>query len=191
MTRSFGGDPSPRPPSPPRSPRAGFARWRVPLGFVTGGLVLWLARPSPRSLAIGLPIALAGQLLRIWAAGHLEKSREITTSGPYRVARHPLYLGSSLMGAGLAVASRDWLVAALIATYLAVTLWTAIRTEEAFLRATFGDGYDRYAQGDLSKDAPRVARRFSLARVWRNKEYRAPLGLLALSAFLLWRALAT
>jgi protein-S-isoprenylcysteine O-methyltransferase Ste14 len=168
----------------PASPRAGLARWRVPIGFLAAGLVLWLARPTPRSLQIGLPIAVVGQWLRIWAAGHLEKSREVTSSGPYRFTRHPLYLGSSLLGAGLAVAANHWAVALLILGYLVATLWLAIRTEEAYLRATFGDTYDRYAVGDL----PTVARRFSLGRAWRNKEYRAPLGLLLVSLWLLWRS---
>lgn len=170
----------------PSSPRAGFARWRVPIGFASAALVLWLARPTVASLQIGLPIALLGQAVRLWAAGHLEKSREVTTSGPYRYTRHPLYLGSTLMGLGLALAARHWLVAVLIGTYLAVTLWTAIRTEEAYLRATFGDAYDRYAEGAL----PGVSRRFSWERARRNKEYRAPLGLFALSLFLIWRAIA-
>lgn len=170
----------------PSSPRAGFARWRVPLGFASAALVLWLARPTVASLQVGLALAVIGQALRLWAAGHLEKSREVTSSGPYRFTRHPLYLGSTLMGVGLAIAARHWLVAALIGTYLAATLWTAIRTEEAYLRATFGDAYDQYVQGAL----PGVLRRFSWERAMRNKEYRAPLGLLALSLFLIWRALA-
>ena len=167
----------------PSSPRAGLARWRVPIGFAAAGLVLWLARPTPRSLQFGLPIAVLGQLLRIWAAGHLEKSREVTSSGPYRFTRHPLYAGSSLMGLGLVVAANHWAVGALIGAYLGVTLWLAIRTEEAYLRATFGDTYDRYAGGAL----PTVSRRFSFERAWRNKEYRAPIGLLVVSLFLLWR----
>ncbi len=168
----------------PSSPRAGLARWRVPLGFAFAGLVLWLARPTPRSLQVGLSMALVGQMMRIWAAGHLEKSREVTSSGPYRFTRHPLYLGSTLMGIGLAVAARHWLVAVVIPGYLGATLWLAIRTEEAYLRATFGDAYDRYAGGAL----PAVARRFSVERAWRNKEYRAPIGLLLMSLYLLWRA---
>ncbi len=171
-------------PAPPASPRAGFARWRVPLGFAASALVLWLARPSIPSLQVGLPIAVVGQALRIWAAGHLEKSREVTTSGPYRFTRHPLYLGSTLMGVGLAVASDHWIVAALIALYLGATLRSAITTEEAYLRATFGDTYDRYAEGAL----PTVSRRFSPSRVWRNKEYRAPIGLVLVSLFLVWKA---
>ena len=168
----------------PSSPRAGLARWRVPIGFMAAGLVLWLARPTPRSLQMGLPVAAVGQLLRIWAAGHLEKSREVTSSGPYRFTRHPLYLGSSVMGLGLAVAANHWAVAGLIAAYLGVTLWVAIRTEEAYLRASFGDTYDRYAGGAL----PVVGRRFSLERAWRNKEYRAPIGLLLIGLFLYWRS---
>ena len=40
----------------------------------------------------------AGEALRIWAAGHLEKGREVTASGPYRWTRHPLYLGSTIIG---------------------------------------------------------------------------------------------
>jgi protein-S-isoprenylcysteine O-methyltransferase Ste14 len=169
----------------PSSPRAGFARWRVPIGFAAAGLVLWLARPTVTSLQVGLALAVIGQALRLWAAGHLEKSREVTSSGPYRFTRHPLYLGSTLMGVGLAIAARHWLVAVLIGTYLAVTLWTAIRTEEAYLRATFGDAYDWYAGGGL----PTAARRFSLERALRNKEYRAPIGLLLISLFLVWRSL--
>lgn len=168
----------------PTSPRAGLARWRVPIGFAAAGLVLWLARPTTRSLQIGLPVAILGQVLRIWAAGHLEKSREVTSSGPYRFTRHPLYLGSSLLGAGLALAASHWAVALLIGAYLGVTLWVAIRAEEAYLRATFGDTYDRYAVGAL----PGEVRRFSLARAVRNKEYRAPIGLLLVSLWLLSRS---
>src|SRR5690606_19503668 len=108
-------------PLPP-SPRSGLARWRVPLGFGLGLVILWFVAPTPRSVAIGLPIALVGQMLRIWAAGHLEKSREVTRSGPYRFTRHPLYAGSTLMGAGFAAASASWVVAALVAAYLVTTL---------------------------------------------------------------------
>src|SRR5690349_24932388 len=116
-----------------------LARARVPLGFLSGIVVLWLASPTPMLLLIGLPIALLGEALRVWAAGHLEKSREVTQSGPYRWFRHPLYVGSTLMGIGLAVAAGSVIVTALVLTYLAVTLTAAVRTEEAYLRTAFGD----------------------------------------------------
>lgn len=165
---------------PHPSPRSGLARWRVPLGFAVALTVGWFVAPTGRSLAIGLPVALVGQLLRIWAAGHLEKSREVTRSGPYRYTRHPLYAGSMLMGAGFAVAAWSVVVAVVIGVYLAATVLIAIRTEEAYLRATFGDTYDQYARGTAAS----VARRFSLARAIRNKEYRSVLGFTVVSAAL-------
>src|SRR5690606_27058596 len=69
---------------------ARVARLRVPLGFLFGGVVLWLATPTFYTLTAGGAIACAGEGLRIWAAGHLNKAREVTTSGPYRWLAHPL-----------------------------------------------------------------------------------------------------
>lgn len=152
-----------------------LARWRVPLGFLSAVLVFWLARPTWTSLASGLAVAMAGEAIRVWAAGHLEKGREVTMSGPYRLTRHPLYVGSTVMGAGVAVASRSLPVALLIAAYFLVTITIAVRSEESTLRERFGDTYDRYAAGE-AQDA---TRRFSLERALRNREYRATLGLLA------------
>ncbi len=176
--------------SPGPEARAGQADWvrrlaraRVPLGFASGIAVLWFAQPTPTLLLIGLPIALAGEALRVWAAGHLEKSREVTQSGPYRLFRHPLYVGSSIMGIGLAVAAGSVIVSFLVLTYLMATLGAAIRTEEAFLRGRFGADYDNYREG-RAHGAPAAQRRFSLARAMRNKEYRAMIGV-ALAALLL------
>ncbi|MPY90601.1 MAG: hypothetical protein GEU99_22110 [Luteitalea sp.] len=161
-----------------------LARRRVPLGFLTGALVLWVARPTPTSLTVGFVIASVGELVRVWAAGHVEKSREVTQSGPYRFVRHPLYVGSAIMGVGLAVAASSLAAAMLIAAYLALTMRAAIATEETFLRRAFGGTYDRYANGETS----RVGRQFSLARAWRNREYRAVIGLFVAFALLLVRA---
>lgn len=167
------------------SPRSGLARWRVPLGFVLALVVLWFVAPTAHSVMIGLPVALVGQLLRIWAAGHLEKSREVTRSGPYRFTRHPLYAGSALMGLGFALASASWVAGFIILLYLVTTITIAVRAEEAFLRATFGDTYDHYAAGT----APEVHRRFSVERALRNKEYRSSAGFLVVSLALLLYAL--
>src|SRR5262245_16872081 len=91
-----------------------LARARVPLGFLCAAAVLWLAQPSLRSLAIGGVMAAVGEILRFWAAGHLEKGREVTQSGPYRLTRHPLYAGSAIIALGAAVASARASAAALI-----------------------------------------------------------------------------
>lgn len=160
-----------------------IARWRIPLGFVFGAAALWFARPTPRSLQAGMLVALIGEAVRIWAAGHLEKGREVTSSGPYRWTRHPLYLGSTIMGVGLAIASASVLVAALVLGYLAVTLTAAIRAEEAHLTEKFGAAYPAYREGRVEQ----VARQFSLARAIRNREYRAVMGLLVALVLLWWK----
>lgn len=162
-----------------------LARWRVPLGYVLGAAALWFAEPTWRSLGIGAAVGTIGEAVRIWAAGHLEKGREVTTSGPYAVTRHPLYLGSTLMGAGFAIAAHSVPVAVLVFAYLAVTILAAVRSEEAHLTEKFGASYPAYREGR----AAQAPRRFSVERAWRNREYRALLGftaVLALLAVRLW-----
>ena len=151
------------------------------IGFVCAAVALWLADPTPRSIAFGALVAGIGELIRIWAAGHLEKGREVTVSGPYRFSRHPLYVGSSLIGAGIAIASASVIVALLTGIYLAVTLTAAIATEEKHLTEKFGHAYPEYRDG-RARDA---VRRFSFARVMRNREYRAVCGLAAALGLLL------
>lgn len=150
-----------------------LARRRVSLGPLVAVATLLLARPSWHSWRIGLAIAAVGEVIRIWAAGHLEKSREVTRSGPYRWTRHPLYVGSSVMALGIAAASRSAGAAALLVIYMGVTIVAAIRTEEAFLSRAFGGTYDEYRD---ARAAP-MQRRFSLSRAIRNREYRAAAGL--------------
>ncbi len=152
---------------------ARLARWRVPLGFAFGAVVLWLARPTGRTLALGVPVAVAGEALRVWAAGHLNKAREVTASGPYRWFAHPLYVGSSVIGAGVSLASGSAVVFALVALYLGVTIAAAIATEELTLRHKFGEEYDRYRRGS----AVDTARPFTLAQARANREHRALVGL--------------
>lgn len=151
-----------------------LARRRVASGFVLGAVVLWLAEPTWTSLARGAAIALTGEALRLWAAGHLEKSREVTRSGPYRWTRHPLYAGSAIIAVGLAVASASLAVAAIVAAYLLTAIPAAIVSEEAHLREKFGGDYDRYQ----ASEAPPMARRFSLARARVNREHHTIAGVL-------------
>ncbi|MEX2273724.1 MAG: isoprenylcysteine carboxylmethyltransferase family protein [Vicinamibacterales bacterium] len=125
-------------------------------------------------------IAILGEAIRIWAAGHLEKGREVTTSGPYRFTRHPLYLGSAIIALGFVIASRSVAVALLAAVYFALTYTSAIRREETFLTGRFGAAYPDYKAGRLGG----VARTFSLERALRNREYRAMAGILVALAVL-------
>ena len=152
-----------------------LTRFRVFLGFVFAALALYLATPTPTTLLIGASVSVVGELLRLWAAGHLEKSREVTRSGPYQFTRHPLYLGSSLIGIGFAIAANHIVVAVMVVAYLLLTLTAAMRSEEAHLREKFGDAYDAYVE----KRSEPMQRRFSWRRAIYNREHHSIAGLVA------------
>jgi protein-S-isoprenylcysteine O-methyltransferase Ste14 len=167
-----------------------LSRLRVPAGYVAGLAALVLARPYPLSLLVGAALALAGELLRIWASGHIEKTAHLATGGPYALTRNPLYLGSLLVGLGVAVASASVWAAALALLYFAAFYPAVIREEARFLRAKFTEEYDRWA-AVVPTFIPRVlpagprATRFAWARVARNREWRTALAvpLLALALY--------
>ena len=162
------------------------ARLRVTLGFVAAALALWYATPVWESIVRGAIVAALGEALRVWAAGHIRKGEEVTTSGPYRLTRHPLYLGSCIMGVGFVVAASSLAVAAIVGGYLVVTLGVAVTIEEAALRHAFGGEYDRYAAGvAVASD-----RKFSLAQAVRNGEHRTLLGFAAVLGILSLKAWA-
>lgn len=118
-------------------------------------------KPSAASVAIGVPIAVAGELIRCWAVGYSgETTRndvvtapELITSGPYAYVRNPLYIGNFVTAVGFAIAftGRNCPVmkcllgggslVAMAAVYAAI-----VPHEEAFLRETFGDAYERYCE---------------------------------------------
>lgn len=164
-----------------------LARLRVPLGFVAGALALWLARPTPASFQWGMVVAAIGEAIRLWASGHIEKGREVTRSGPYRYVPHPLYLGSTVIGAGVMWAAQSLVVSILGTLYLGLTLLAAMRTEERSLTEKFGAEYADYRAGRAVSGGDAVNRPFSWARVMANREYRAVLGLLVAAAFLYLR----
>ena len=111
-------------------------------------------------------------------------------SGPYRWFAHPLYVGSSIMGVGLAVASGSVLVAVFVAVYLATTLTAAIRSEEAFLRRAFGEQYERYRRSSETGEiaAAGIAAGFQLAQALANREHRAIIGVAVAMLLLILKA---
>ena len=157
-----------------------LARRRVAIGFLLAVAVFWLAHPTPSSIAGGAIVALPGEILRVWAAGHITKGREVTRSGPYRLVRHPLYLGSTILGAGFSIATWSLPSALIVLAYLGVTIPAAMRSEEAELEAQFGAEYAAYRAGR----AATVDRAFSLARAIGNREHRAVAGFVAAMALL-------
>ncbi len=169
-------------------------RIRVPLGFAIAALYIVLAQPTPLSLSIGAIIASCGVATRAAASGHISKNSELTTSGPYAYTRNPLYLGSTVIAAGFAIAARSWIVVAiLVALFIAIYL-PVIRSEEEFLRSRFPafDAYYRQVPRLWPTFSPyRTAiGSFSRQRYLQHREYNALIGtavmIAALVAKLLW-----
>jgi protein-S-isoprenylcysteine O-methyltransferase Ste14 len=157
------------------------SRLRVRLGYLTGALVLALAHPTMRTVAVGLLLAVPGEALRVWASGHIEKTRILATGGPYAHTRNPLYLGSLLLTLGVAVASGG-LWASLVLLFYGIACYPSVLSEEAaFLRRTFPE-YEAWSKEvpffvpRLTAGGPRASR-FSWERVRRNREWRAALAL--------------
>jgi protein-S-isoprenylcysteine O-methyltransferase Ste14 len=166
------------------------SRYRVAAGWTVGALVVALARPTPLSLMLGLPLALLGEAIRVWASGHIEKTECLATGGPYAHSRNPLYVGSLLMALGAAVAcASPWVVAAVAAYFLAFYP-SVMREEEAFLARKFPREHAAWA-AVVPAFRPRVdaagprASGFEWARVRRNREWRTAAALPLVAALLL------
>src|SRR5580700_3526267 len=146
---------TPSPNARPIPPDRTSAQWswqrvarriRVPLGFLTAIVFLIeVARrpPHPTAIAWSLTLVLPGLALRAAASGTVKKNRELAVTGPYAYTRNPLYLGSTLIAAGFAVALLSWPLALLLAAGFAVIYIPVIASEERFLRSTFPE-FDAY-----------------------------------------------
>jgi protein-S-isoprenylcysteine O-methyltransferase Ste14 len=172
-------------------PYADFVqRVRVPIGFLLVTAFAYWSRPSALSLACGVPISIAGLLLRGWAAGHLAKNQNLAVSGPYAFTRNPLYLGTLLVAAGLAVASREVALAVLFAAAFGLVYLPAIELEEQHLRKLFPEyaGYAvRVPRLGIRVRAHGGGESFQLALYRKNQEYKAAAGYLAGLALLVWK----
>jgi len=174
-------------------------RIRVPLGFLTAAVYLVEVvrrAPHPTAIAWSLLLVLPGLALRALASGTVKKNQELTVSGPYAYTRNPLYLGSTLIAAGFAVALLSWPLALMLAVGFAAIYIPVIASEEQFLRSAFPE-FDNYCRsvprfiprlrparppGELSKPAvsqpvnQAATGGFSFALYLKHREYNSALG---------------
>lgn len=169
-------------------------RLRVPLGFALGAAYVALApRPTPLTFGVGVSIALGGILVRAWAAGHIRKNDQLTTGGPYAHTRNPLYLGSFLVAAGVAVAAH-WSMLLLVVAFFALVYAPTMRQERRDMLMRFpGDfpSYERNVPPFVPRARPWRARdggreTFSVRLYMRHREWQAGLAFLLA---VLWLAL--
>ena len=120
-----------------------------------------LGKPSAFSVTVGLPIAIAGELLRCWAVGYSGvttrgdevEAPKLVSAGPYSYVRNPLYVGNFITAAGFAIAftgkntplARLGLIGASLAAMIGVYA-TIVPHEERFLREKFGEEFERYCE---------------------------------------------
>lgn len=143
-----------------------------------------LAAPTPDSLFFGIAVTSAGLLLRGWSAGTIRKGEVLTTTGPYAHVRNPLYVGSFLIGAGLAVAGGSWLWLLLFLGFFVTVYGPTITAEAERLTERFGQRYVDYAarvpaffprltpfRAEADEHGP-----FTWAQYRRNREWEALLG---------------
>lgn len=93
-------------------------------------------RPSPAFICLWM-LLVTGAAIRIWGAGNLRKNEEITSTGVYRMVRHPLYTGSLAILLAYLIAAAGAAIGTLLFAALAVVFYGAIRAEEAHLARAF------------------------------------------------------
>ncbi|MFQ5745090.1 MAG: methyltransferase family protein, partial [Acidobacteriota bacterium] len=126
----------------PRRWRRWAAHHRVHATMLFAVAYVAFSAPDSDRLLVGGAMVLAGQLLRLWAAGHIRRNVTLACTGPYRIVRHPLYVGSLLMGTGLALAVENtyWWLLTFVGLYVAF-YWPAMHVEELRLQSLFGAEY--------------------------------------------------
>jgi protein-S-isoprenylcysteine O-methyltransferase Ste14 len=112
---------------------------------------------------MALPLALSGCLLALTGAALVLRSRialgpawslvpqadqrtGLVTTGPYRLVRHPIYLGLALLAMGDALAFSSWPAIAIVLCGIVPTFAWRARVEETVLGRTFGERYAIYRQ---------------------------------------------
>ncbi len=123
--------------------------------FRQGWLGMRFLPDTPTWAVTGLALTLVGCLFAIWARltlggnwsgrATVKAEHELIVSGPYALARHPIYTGLLLAAAGTALARGEWrciLGIVLIALAFAVK----IGQEEKLMLQTFPHAYPQYRE---------------------------------------------
>ncbi len=128
-----------------------------PLSFVPAADgVRWLGGAYAPVVIAGLGLYALGNALRIWAAYVMGSSfdkavliradHHLSTNGPYRLARHPIYVGNLLAEIGLGLALACWPLVA-YTVVLSFPVWNyRASVEEVLLIEHFGEQYREYSR---------------------------------------------
>ena len=161
--------------------------------------LFWVASPTEQSLRLGLLFVLLGEALRLWANGYVghvkvnwtQKWRhdprigQLITAGPYAYVRHPLYLGTFLIGVGFCIIVGNlWLALAALGFFL-VIYRRKMAQEEAILLEEWGPEFERYQQAvprwlPTGRHNPHPHGRWSWQGIMASKELKTLVWVLVL-----------
>ena len=131
--------------------------------FVLGLIIFQLNAPDKGTMpyhakaqmgtALGTALALLGALFSSWARLSLgamwqtwwakNEMRNIVVTGPFKIVRHPVYLGTWLFGIGFEIALWNWLAIGAFASAFILVMVAIL--EERNLRAQFSQEWTDYA----------------------------------------------
>ncbi len=112
---------------------------------IVGIILFYLARPRAGWFIFGAVFAVMGEGLRLWAAGHLRKNKQLTTTGPYAYVKNPLYIGTLLITIGYsAMAVNIWIMVAGFVWFFIYYAPYKKRQESEKLIGSFGDAWKEY-----------------------------------------------
>lgn len=87
--------------------------------------------------AVAICLIALGAVIRAWARG-FHVSGTLFTRGPYAVMRHPLYLGTILVGIGMCIILNDWVIDLAFLAYFCVIYPATMFSEDDVMKMKFG-----------------------------------------------------
>ncbi len=137
---------------PPRSGIASFLRElryhelsRQLLAVVLIALFAATAAPVTPFVQIGIPLAIIGMLIRLFASGYVLKNKELAQDGPYALMRHPLYTGNIALVTGFALAGSTYWALPLALAFFWFYYPPAIEYEDRKLSGIFGEQWQQWS----------------------------------------------
>jgi len=136
--------------------------WIVIASAVTA--CIWISEVTPANMFGGahwlkvasvgvIGVALAIRWTAIFSLGKsfsanvaIHTSQQLNRTGPYRLVRHPSYLGLLLVFLAIGIHSRNWISFGIVIVPTTAALLYRIAIEEAALNEAFGEDYAAYSK---------------------------------------------
>jgi protein-S-isoprenylcysteine O-methyltransferase Ste14 len=96
-------------------------------------------------VGVGIVVRSRRELGEAWSFSPTANERTgLVMTGPYRVVRHPIYLGLTLLSLGQAIGFANWVAVLIVGCAVVPTFVWRARAEEKLLHRTFGERYGAY-----------------------------------------------